>query len=76
MVATILPGEFARTARDDGIVTVPSHTLCELLFVAAQMRSRLAFRAGNPPGRIDKTILENASLALTNARAALELSRR
>ena len=60
----------------DGVVTLPHETVYELLFVAAQLRSRLELRAGNPAPAIDRQILANAATALTNTRAALELSRR
>lgn len=62
-------------ARGDEYVTLPQHAICELIFVAAQLRTRLAARAGAAPGRIDRTVLDNAAIALTNLRAALELAR-
>lgn len=79
MVASILPGEYARSFAvapdDDDRVTVTRSTLCTLLFCCGQLRSRLEQRAGQVPGRIDRAILDNALLAMIHIRAELDLAR-
>jgi hypothetical protein len=56
-------------------VTLDRSQLCELLFIAAQLRSRLAFHVGGRPTRVDRALLDDAAATLVNTKAAIDLSR-
>lgn len=56
-------------------VTLTRSQLCELMFVASQLRGRLAFYVGSRATRVDKALLDDAAATLTNVKAAIDLDR-